>query len=93
VKSVVQTKVDYSWRQTLRMPEFYLLYFIHFLISLGGLMTLGNLSEIARSLQVEKATVSGFPSSPSRQPPTALRIPPRVSCGDRRPIVSVAKIQ
>src|SRR5882757_10018939 len=35
VKSVVQTKVDYSWRQTLRMPEFYLLYFIHFLISLG----------------------------------------------------------
>jgi OFA family oxalate/formate antiporter-like MFS transporter len=59
VKSVVQTKVDYSWRQTLRMPEFYLLYFIHFLISLGGLMTLGNLSEIARSLQVEKATVLG----------------------------------
>jgi OFA family oxalate/formate antiporter-like MFS transporter len=59
VKSVVQTKVDYSWRQTLRMPEFYLLYFIHFLISLGGLMTLGNLSEIARSLQVEKATILG----------------------------------
>ena len=56
---VVQSKVDYSWRQTLRMPEFYLLYFIHFLISLGGLMTLGNLSEIARSLQVEKATILG----------------------------------
>jgi OFA family oxalate/formate antiporter-like MFS transporter len=59
-KSVVQSKVDYSWRQTLGMPEFYLLYFIHFLISLGGLMTLGNLSEIARSLQVEKATILGI---------------------------------
>jgi MFS transporter, OFA family, oxalate/formate antiporter len=56
---VVQSKVDYSWRQTLRMPEFYLLYLIHFLISLGGLMTLGNLSEIARSLQVDKATILG----------------------------------
>jgi len=58
-KAVVQSKLDYSWKQTLRMPEFYLLYFIHFLISLGGLMTLGNLSEIARSLQVDKATVFG----------------------------------
>jgi OFA family oxalate/formate antiporter-like MFS transporter len=56
---VVQTAVDYTWRQTLRMPEFWLLYFIHFLISFGGLMTLGNLSEIARSLHVEKTTILG----------------------------------
>ena len=42
------------------MPEFYLLYLIHFLISLGGLMTLGNLSEIARSLHVQNATIFGI---------------------------------
>jgi OFA family oxalate/formate antiporter-like MFS transporter len=57
---VAQTSVDYTWRQTLRMPEFYLLYLIHFLISLGGLMTLGNLSEIARSLHVESSTIFGI---------------------------------
>src|SRR6201996_7394707 len=57
---VVQTTVDYTWNQTLRMPEFWLLYFIHFLISFGGLMTLGNLSEIARSLHVEKTTILGI---------------------------------
>jgi MFS transporter, OFA family, oxalate/formate antiporter len=56
---VVQTSVDYTWSQTLRMPEFWLLYFIHFLISFGGLMTLGNLSEIARSLHVESTTILG----------------------------------
>jgi MFS transporter, OFA family, oxalate/formate antiporter len=59
-KAIVQSKVEYTWRETLRMPEFYLLYSIHFLISLGGLMTLGNLSEIARSLHVENATVFGI---------------------------------
>jgi OFA family oxalate/formate antiporter-like MFS transporter len=57
---VAQTSRDYTWSQTLRMPEFYLLYLIHFLISLGGLMTLGNLSEIAHSLHVEQATVFGI---------------------------------
>ena len=55
----MQTSVDYTWKQTLRMPEFWLLYFIHFLISFGGLMTLGNLSEIARSLHVESTTIVG----------------------------------
>jgi OFA family oxalate/formate antiporter-like MFS transporter len=56
---VAQTSVDYTWSQTLRMPEFWLLYFIHFLISFGGLMTLGNLSEIARSLHVQSTTILG----------------------------------
>ncbi len=60
LKAVVQTTTSYTWRQTLVMPEFWLLYFIHFLISLGGLMTLGNLSEIARSMHVQNATVLGI---------------------------------
>lgn len=57
--TVAQSTVDYTWKQTLRMPEFYLLYSIHFLISFGGLMTLGNLSEIARSLHVQNTTILG----------------------------------
>jgi OFA family oxalate/formate antiporter-like MFS transporter len=60
IHRVVQTSVDHTWKQTLRMPEFYLLYLIHFLISLGGLMTLGNLSEIARSLHVDHTTIFGI---------------------------------
>jgi MFS transporter, OFA family, oxalate/formate antiporter len=56
---LAQTSVDYTWKQTLGMPEFYLLYVIHFLISLGGLMTLGNLSEIAHSLHVDQSTILG----------------------------------
>jgi OFA family oxalate/formate antiporter-like MFS transporter len=58
--AVHQSTVDYSWRETLRMPEFYLLYLIHFLISFGGLMTLGNLSEIAHSLHVDNTTIFGL---------------------------------
>jgi OFA family oxalate/formate antiporter-like MFS transporter len=57
---VAQSAVDYTWRQTLRMPEFYLLYLVHFLISLGGLMTLGNLSELARSFHVADARLLGI---------------------------------
>jgi MFS transporter, OFA family, oxalate/formate antiporter len=59
-KTLAQTAESYTWLQALRMPEFYLLYLIHFLISLGGLMTLGNLSEIARYLHVETATIMGI---------------------------------
>jgi OFA family oxalate/formate antiporter-like MFS transporter len=57
---LAQTTRSYTWRQTLFMPEFYLLYFIHFFVSLGGLMTLGNLSEIARSLHVQNALIFGI---------------------------------
>jgi OFA family oxalate/formate antiporter-like MFS transporter len=57
---LAQGTVSYTWIQALKMPEFYLLYLIHFLISLGGLMTLGNLSEIARYLNVETATIFGI---------------------------------
>ena len=60
VTKVAQSAVDYTWRQTLRMPEFYLLYSIHFLISVGGLMTLGNLAELARSFHVDHARLLGM---------------------------------
>jgi len=58
-KTVVQTKVNYSWQETLRRPEFYLLYLMFIMVCAGGLMTTGNLSEIARSLKVQNATILG----------------------------------
>jgi OFA family oxalate/formate antiporter-like MFS transporter len=59
-KTVAQVAENYTWAQALRMPEFWLLYVIHVLISFGGLMTLGNLSEIARYLKVDHVTILGI---------------------------------
>jgi MFS transporter, OFA family, oxalate/formate antiporter len=59
-KAVAQTRTNYTWTQMLRRPEFYLLYLMFVMVCAGGLMTTGNLSEIARSLNVQKATVLGI---------------------------------
>ena len=57
---LAQTKVNYTWQQTTKRPEFYLLYAMFIMVCAGGLMTTGNLSEIARSLNVQRATVLGI---------------------------------
>jgi len=57
---VVQSKVNYSWTQTLRRPEFYLLYTMFFFACAGGLIATGNLSQIAKSLAVSDAKVWGL---------------------------------
>jgi len=59
-KVVAQSRVDYAWHQTLRRPEFYLLYVMFVFVATGGLMTIGNLSQIARSLNVADAKVFGL---------------------------------
>jgi len=59
-KAVVQTKVEYTWNQTLRKPEFYLLYVMFLLACTGGLMATGNLSQISKSLNVAEAKVWGL---------------------------------
>jgi OFA family oxalate/formate antiporter-like MFS transporter len=59
-KTVAQTKVNYTWQQTLLRPEFYLLYVMFIMVCTGGLMTTGNLSEIARSLRVQGTLVFGI---------------------------------
>jgi MFS transporter, OFA family, oxalate/formate antiporter len=59
-KTVAQTKVSYTWQQTLLRPEFYLLYLMFVMVCAGGLMTTGNLSEIAKSLNVQSAKVMGI---------------------------------
>jgi MFS transporter, OFA family, oxalate/formate antiporter len=59
-KTIAQTKVSYTWQQTLLRPEFYLLYLMFVMVCAGGLMTTGNLSEIAKSLKVQNAKVLGI---------------------------------
>ena len=59
-KTVAQTKVNYAWKQTLLRPEFYLLYLMFVMVCAGGLMTTGNLSEIAKSLNVQNAKILGI---------------------------------
>jgi OFA family oxalate/formate antiporter-like MFS transporter len=57
---VIQSKENYSWAQTLRRPEFYLLYTMFFFACAGGLIATGNLSQIAKSLAVSDAKVWGL---------------------------------
>jgi OFA family oxalate/formate antiporter-like MFS transporter len=59
-KAVAQSKVEYTWTQTLRRPEFCLLYLMFLFVATGGLMTTGNLSQIAKSLNVAGAKMLGI---------------------------------
>ncbi len=59
-KAVAQSKVNFTWTQTLGRPEFYLLYAMFFFACAGGLIATGNLSQIAKSLNVSNAKVWGL---------------------------------
>jgi OFA family oxalate/formate antiporter-like MFS transporter len=59
-KVLSQSKVNYTWTQTLTKPEFYLLYIMFLFVCTGGLMTTGNLSQIAKSLNVFDAKIFGI---------------------------------
>ena len=59
-KNVVQSKVNFTWTQTLGRPEFYFLYTMFFFACAGGLIATANLSQIARSLHVNDAKVLGL---------------------------------
>jgi MFS transporter, OFA family, oxalate/formate antiporter len=58
--SVVQSKANFTWHQTLRRPEFYLLYMMFIFANTGGLMATANLSQIAKSLNVGNAALWGL---------------------------------
>src|SRR5271165_7020679 len=58
--ALAQSKVNFSWTQTLGRPEFYLLYAMFFFACAGGLIATGNLSQIAKSLKVSDAKVWGI---------------------------------
>jgi OFA family oxalate/formate antiporter-like MFS transporter len=59
-KAVAQSKVNFTWIQTLGRPEFYLLYTMFFFACAGGLIATANLSQIAKALHVSDAKVWGL---------------------------------
>jgi len=59
-KAVVQSKVNFTWTQTLGRPEFYFLYTMFFFACAGGLIATASLSQIAKSLHVSDAKVLGL---------------------------------
>ncbi len=59
-KAVVQSKVNFSWTQTLRRPEFYFLYAMFLFACTGGLIATANLSQIAKAMHVSDAKIFGL---------------------------------
>jgi OFA family oxalate/formate antiporter-like MFS transporter len=59
-KAVVQTRRDFTPKQMMSKKEFYIMYAMFLMVCTGGLMTTGNMSEIARSLNVFDATFMGL---------------------------------
>ncbi len=59
-KAVAQTRKDFSAKQMLSQKEFYIMYFMFLMVCTGGLMTTGNMSQIAKSLNVADATFFGI---------------------------------
>jgi OFA family oxalate/formate antiporter-like MFS transporter len=59
-KAVAQTKKQYTGMEMLSTKEFYIMYLMFLMVCTGGLMTTGNLSQIAKSLNVFDAKVWGI---------------------------------
>lgn len=57
---VVQSRLEFTWSETLKRPEFYLMYLMLLCVACGGLMTTGNLSQIAKSLNVYDTKIFGI---------------------------------
>jgi OFA family oxalate/formate antiporter-like MFS transporter len=71
-KAVVQSKVNFTWNQTLARPEFYLLYAMFFFACAGGLIATGNMSQIAKSLHVSDTKIWGLAIVPLTATLTSL---------------------
>jgi MFS transporter, OFA family, oxalate/formate antiporter len=59
-KAVAQSRVNFTWVQTLGRPEFYFLYMMFFFACAGGLIGSANLSQIAKSLRLSDAKLFGL---------------------------------
>ena len=68
----VQSRANYTWTQVLGRPEFYLLYVMFVFAVLGGLMATANLSQIAKSLRVDKTIILGVAIVPLTATLTAI---------------------
>jgi OFA family oxalate/formate antiporter-like MFS transporter len=59
-KAVVQTRREFTSGQMMSQKEFYIMYIMFLMVCTGGLMTTGNMSQIAKSLNVYDATFMGI---------------------------------
>jgi OFA family oxalate/formate antiporter-like MFS transporter len=59
-KAVAQTRRDFTPSQMMSKKEFYIMYGMFLMVCTGGLMTTGNMSEIAKSLNVYDSTFMGI---------------------------------
>jgi len=59
-KAVAQTRLEFSSTQMLSQKEFYIMYVMFLMVCTGGLMTTGNMSQIAKSLNVFDAKFMGI---------------------------------
>jgi OFA family oxalate/formate antiporter-like MFS transporter len=59
-KAVAQTKKQFTSKEMMSQKEFYIMYFMFLMVCTGGLMTTGNLSQIAKSLNVFDAKFMGI---------------------------------
>jgi OFA family oxalate/formate antiporter-like MFS transporter len=58
-KRLTFTKRNYDWYDTIRRPEFWLLYAMFVMTATGGLLATGNLTQIAKSIGISKAVILG----------------------------------
>ena len=59
-KAVVQTRREFTSAQMMSRKEFYIMYVMFLMVCTGGLMTTGNMSQIAKSLNVFDAQIMGI---------------------------------
>jgi len=57
---VLQTVKNYNWYEAIRRPEFWLMYVMFVMVATGGLMAVGNLTDIAKFVGVANATILGI---------------------------------
>jgi OFA family oxalate/formate antiporter-like MFS transporter len=58
--AIAQTRKDFTAPQMLSQKEFYIMYAMFLMVCTGGLMTTGNMSQIAKSLNVFDAKFMGI---------------------------------
>jgi MFS transporter, OFA family, oxalate/formate antiporter len=58
-KAVAQSRVEFTWVETLHRPEFYVLYAAFLFMGISGLMSTGNMAQLAKSLDLSDAKVLG----------------------------------
>jgi OFA family oxalate/formate antiporter-like MFS transporter len=58
VAALMQTKRDYTWKEMIKTPVFWLMYAMFVMMALGGLMATAQLGPIAKDLKIADVPVS-----------------------------------